>query len=216
MTILTASIAQVNLGAFQLEGLRDELGAFYISRKELIRLGLTPSGYSDRQLKGLLGIDIKNCTVTLLDKKSLETIEAIDLMSFGDMLLHLSINGHRTALAIIGKADAYSKFMLHKQEQRKVAKSPEKKVRDKLHKRLGGEIEVRCLAGSIDLLTSLEIIEVKQVKGWKSALGQLLTYSDYYPSHAKRIHLFGETQESYLAMIEKHCNKYGVLVTWER
>lgn len=84
-----------------------------------------------------------------------------------------------------------------------------------LAKKENGLIEVQTLTGRIDVLTSTELIEVKQVKGWKQALGQVLVYGSYYPSHQKRIHLFGETQESFLAMVESHCSKFDVYVTWE-
>ena len=85
----------------------------------------------------------------------------------------------------------------------------------RLAKKENGLVEVQTLAGRIDVLTASELIEVKEVKGWKAALGQALVYGHYYPSHQKRIHLFGETQEIYLAMVEGHCSKYDVIVTWE-
>ncbi|MGD1852693.1 MAG: Rha family transcriptional regulator [Leptolyngbyaceae cyanobacterium] len=78
-----------------------------------------------------------------------------------------------------------------------------------------GQREVKTLAGNIDVLTCTQIIEVKAVKQWKAALGQVLVYSHYYPSHEKRIHLYGETQESFLEMIKNHCEKFSVVVTWE-
>jgi len=86
---------------------------------------------------------------------------------------------------------------------------------DALSRKLDGKREVTTLAGRIDVLTQTEVIEVKPVVAWKCALGQVLVYGDYYPSHQKRIHLFGETQESFLNMIRKHCGKRNVIVTWE-
>jgi phage regulator Rha-like protein len=86
---------------------------------------------------------------------------------------------------------------------------------NKLATSLNGKREVRTLAGDIDVLTATEIIEVKKVKMWKHALGQVLVYGHYYPSHQKRIHLYGETQESFLTLIKKHCKKFKVIVTWE-
>ena len=80
---------------------------------------------------------------------------------------------------------------------------------------LGGQREIQTLAGNIDVLTFDEIIEVKDVSMWKHALGQVLVYGYYYPSHKKRIHLYGETQESFLKMIESHCERFRVRVTWE-
>jgi hypothetical protein len=106
----------------------------------------------------------------------------------------------------------YKKARTRKQ---KVKKHSEAWYVKNLQKHLGGSIEVPIPAGNIDLLTSIELIECKEVKQWKSALGQVLVYGDYYPSHQKRIHIFGDCHESFLRMIEGHCAKWGVAVTWE-
>ena len=91
----------------------------------------------------------------------------------------------------------------------------ENNVRNKLQEQLGGDKEVITSAGNIDLLTSLEIIEVKHIRSWKHALGQILVYSKYYPSHSKRIHLFGKTTTEYKNLINEHCSLFNILVTWE-
>ena len=57
----------------------------------------------------------------------------------------------------------------------------EKRIRDQLHQELGGLTEVKIAVGRIDLLTNTEVIEVKQVNDWKSALGQVLAYAAFYP-----------------------------------
>ena len=85
----------------------------------------------------------------------------------------------------------------------------------RLAKQLNGKREITTIAGNIDVLTTTELIEIKAVKMWKHALGQVLIYGYYYPSHQKRIHLYGETQESFLNMIKSHCNRFNVKVTWE-
>ncbi len=90
----------------------------------------------------------------------------------------------------------------------------ESDIRDHLHRQLGGLTEVCTPVGFIDLLTETEIIEVKNIKDWKSALGQILTYSAYYPNHRKRIHLFGETLDK-LPDIESACLPFNVIVTGE-
>jgi len=91
----------------------------------------------------------------------------------------------------------------------------EKQYQKSLCDLLNGKLEVPTLVGKIDILTSTEIIEVKGVCQWKSALGQVLAYGHFYPSHQKRIHLFGETQEAFLATIRAIATKYGVTVSWE-
>jgi hypothetical protein len=94
-------------------------------------------------------------------------------------------------------------------------KGNESNYSNDLAKQLSGQREVKTIAGNIDILTSSEIIEVKSVKQWKSALGQILVYGSYYPSHQKRVHLYGETQQSFLDMIECHCSQFDIIVTWE-
>lgn len=91
----------------------------------------------------------------------------------------------------------------------------EKHYSDALALELEGEREIGTIAGNIDVLTPTQIIEVKAIKQWKAAVGQVLVYSHYYPSHQKRIHLYGETQESFLNLVKSHCDKLGILVTWE-
>lgn len=106
-------------------------------------------------------------------------------------------------------------FSLFAKSSEKRRKSKESDYSNDLAQKLNGCREVKTLAGNIDVLTSSEIIEVKNVSSWKSALGQVLVYGDYYPSHTKRIHLYGETQESFLNMIRSHCKKLKVVMTWE-
>ena len=92
----------------------------------------------------------------------------------------------------------------------------EAKVRDRLHQKLGGLIEVTTPSGRIDLLTDTEIIEVKRFADWKAALGQILVYSAFYPEHQKRIHLFGRRDElTKIADVYSACLNFDVVVTAE-
>lgn len=95
-------------------------------------------------------------------------------------------------------------------------KKSEKITQKRLGRELNGKLEIQCLAGRIDILTTTEIIEVKNVKNWKAAIGQILIYGSYYPSHQKRVHLIGETQSSFLDLIKDHAKKLGVIVTWSQ
>ncbi len=93
--------------------------------------------------------------------------------------------------------------------------SIEKEIQNKLAKKLQGKTEIVTLAGNIDILTSTELIEVKNVKDWKNAVGQVLIYGHYYPSHQKRIHLFGNYHSSFKSLVEDHCRQLNIIVTWE-
>jgi len=93
----------------------------------------------------------------------------------------------------------------------------EQVVRDRLHESLGGMKEVVTAVGRIDLLTDSEVIEVKGSGDWKGALGQVLAYGSFYPTHSKRIHLFSERAiaAEYASQISVTCLELGVVVTFE-
>jgi hypothetical protein len=98
----------------------------------------------------------------------------------------------------------------------KTTNNIESQVKDCLQQQLGGLQEVSTPAGRIDLLTETEIIEVKRVSDWKSALGQVLAYSGFYPDYKKRIHLFGlEADQQQLSTIKSTCLPFDVEVTFE-
>lgn len=109
--------------------------------------------------------------------------------------------------------DCYKKIIVYRETKRSQVFS-EKVIREKLHTKKSGQIEVSTPAGVIDLLTCSEIIEIKNVKNWKSAMGQVLAYGFYYPSHQKVICLFGYAHSSFKEMVEKICNENGVFVEW--
>lgn len=87
--------------------------------------------------------------------------------------------------------------------------------RDKLAALLGGQVNVTHPAGNIDVLTPAEVIEVKAVEHWKTALEKLRIYGHHYPLHRRRIHLYGETSPKKLLHIQQQCFREGVVVTWE-
>jgi hypothetical protein len=106
--------------------------------------------------------------------------------------------------------EIYNKELEHLQYNNYLNK--EKDIKIKLHKELGGEIEVETEVGYIDLLTDTEIIEIKHGLNWKHAVGQILIYSLVYPKHKKRIHLF-DIKKTYV--IELYCKTYNIEVTYD-
>jgi hypothetical protein len=89
----------------------------------------------------------------------------------------------------------------------------EKEIQDRLHKQLGGEIEVCTEFGYIDLLTTNELIEIKESSNWKHGVGQLLAYGVFYKNHRLRLHLFGTDYVS--NSIYDFCRTYNITVTIE-
>ena len=92
---------------------------------------------------------------------------------------------------------------------------PERDVRDRLQAQLGGKVEAYTKYGLIDLLTETELIEIKTVDRWKDAIGHILAKSNKYPTHAKRLHLFGP-KDPILETIEEVCNPHQIRVTFEK
>lgn len=183
-----------------------------------------------------LGIEHRTLMQTI--KKYLTEIQEFGVVAFDNATVINSVGARNTAIfcylnetqaqIIISKSrnglkpNAIDKFKslgfdfsMFPYLERKRSKTKESDYSNALAKNLNGKREVRTLAGNIDVLASSQIIEVKEIKFWKAALGQVLVYGHYYPSHQKRIHLYGETQESFLEMINSHCAKFNVTVTWE-
>jgi hypothetical protein len=88
----------------------------------------------------------------------------------------------------------------------------ERAIQERLCSELGGQMEVGTDAGYIDILTDQMIIEVKEVSGWKGALGQVLSYALYYPDRRKTVALFDvdESKHELLSIIRKTYEKYDV------
>lgn len=91
---------------------------------------------------------------------------------------------------------------------------PERTAQLALAERLDGKIEVSTPAGKIDVLTETHVIEVKDYKGWKSAIGQVQAYSESYPKRQKAIYLIGKTPNN-LKQILKTCKRLNIEVMGE-
>lgn len=96
----------------------------------------------------------------------------------------------------------------------------EKDIERRLHQELGGQRQVKLPNNRrIDLLTEQELIEIKHIKYWGVAITQIANYSQYYPNHSKRIHLFGLASVSHgrttFENATQVCQQLGISVTWE-
>lgn len=91
----------------------------------------------------------------------------------------------------------------------------EREIQRKLQKQLSAEIEVETPVGYVDLLTDTEIIEIKEITNWKSALGQILSYGSFYPEHKKYLYLFNKSESDVdTRQVENICKKYQVEVRY--
>lgn len=79
-----------------------------------------------------------------------------------------------------------------------------------LAKRTKGAIEVVTPIGNIDVLCESSLYEVKHIKQWKHALGQVLAYGFFHPSKNKKLYLFGVATKKLQNKIDTICNFYNV------
>jgi hypothetical protein len=82
-----------------------------------------------------------------------------------------------------------------------------------LSDKLGGIRSILTPVGKVDILTSTQIIEVKEYSRWREALGQILAHGYFYPHLEKRIHLIGTGETDSLIHIKEICNGHGLIVT---
>lgn len=94
-------------------------------------------------------------------------------------------------------------------------KCREKEIQKTLALQLGGKTEVKTPSGNIDLLTEWEIIEIKNGGDWKSAIGQVISYGEFFPFHRKRVHLFGEIPANTFDAICQICQNNNIKLTYE-
>eukprot|EP00899_Mesostigma_viride_P014759 jgi/Mesvir1/23284/Mv20986-RA.1 len=101
-------------------------------------------------------------------------------------------------------------------------KSMERDIQQRLAGELGGQMEVRCKYGVIDILVKAEkvIVELKKFSAWMGALGQLLAYGSEYPDYKKWMHLFITSKSprlysSRLASMKNICHALGIEISLE-
>lgn len=72
--------------------------------------------------------------------------------------------------------------------------------------------EVKTPSGYIDLMDTYRIYEIKEFSKWKSAIGQILSYSIHYPEKQRCIWLFGNYTEENVFICEQVCKQYDIEV----
>jgi hypothetical protein len=99
-------------------------------------------------------------------------------------------------------------------ENAKSNKVSEKDIQVKVHQMFGGVREVNTPVGFIDLLTDKQLIETKIANEWKHGVGQLLSYSKFYPEHQLVLYLFGNFPKN-LNECALLCKQHGIKLMYE-
>jgi hypothetical protein len=207
--MITAVVAKVQIGTTEIDGLMDEDGNFYVGIPQLTDINLVPRRRSAKQLLSLLQLDFDPFVKVKTPLHS-KPINALPINYLEPILNGLVFKGSEAALLMQNSLNPTKKLKLKNTPTRRWN---EEKVKDRLCIALNGEQEVNTLAGRIDILTKTEVIEVKSFNGWKSAVGQVLVYGHYYPSHRKRIHFFGKTTVACYEVVKCHCDRIQIITT---
>jgi hypothetical protein len=84
-----------------------------------------------------------------------------------------------------------------------------------LAEKLSGSVEVETPVGRIDILSAEWIVEVKEFKAWKSALGQVLAYSTLVAERKAAIAVYGRgIDPAKMNLCVQTCSQFSVSV-WE-
>lgn len=163
----------------------------------------------------------KACGKLFADYNRLDTTQAFLVALSNDIDIHIS-------QLVFSRKGKTSKFKQGTWVHPKVAehlsrwlsdsipsKETEKYIQQSLQYKLGGLSEVETSAGKIDLLTDSELIEIKLIKCWKHAIGQVIVLGTFYPNHTKRIHLFGKAEVELRIVICEVCAKLQIDVSFE-
>ena len=174
-----------------------------------------------KALKALQGMGFSNefipveCDAINGGGQCVQTISTID---FDILTAFAASEGKRDAMRLLSKNPKIERATTLEPRIKRILSSNqvEKKIQNNLSKTLiNVKTEVPTLAGRIDILTDTQLIEVKEWKRWKEAIGQVLCYGAYYPNHKKRIHFFGEAHIEFIQLVEHHCQNMDIIISWE-
>jgi hypothetical protein len=77
----------------------------------------------------------------------------------------------------------------------------------------GGQM-TKCNGGVVDVVSCIEVIEIKHWIRWKDAIGEVIVYGLDFPEKRKRIHFFGQRpDERTYNYIRSVCKKLEIFVT---
>lgn len=208
MTSITkkAKVGAVKLGSIEFEGLILPDRKQAVAIVQISCLFNIESNQASRTIQRLMGADFELCKTKADFSSNDVNFVTIDL--FRLLVFRLAINGNKKAASFWNQAFPLEQIVASKHQ--KTSRTTEKALQKSLCKSLGGQKEVVTPAGKIDILTPDRVIEIKNVKNWKEAIGQIIVYSDYYPSHQRVVYFFGTVHTASKDLIQKHCAKLNI------
>ena len=85
----------------------------------------------------------------------------------------------------------------------------ESQIQQQYKELLNAQDEVETPVGFIDLLTEIDLIEIKTYTNWKNGIGQLICYGTFYPEHNKWLYLF-DCENQDLEYIKQICEENNI------
>lgn len=89
-----------------------------------------------------------------------------------------------------------------------------------IQKRLEKELNaghMSCPAGTTDIVTDIQLIEIKKWRHWKDAVGQIFAYKRYFQNRINIIHFFGiRPKQKLYNVIKETLESYGIEMVEEK
>jgi hypothetical protein len=99
--MLTATVEKVKFGCFEIEGLMDEEGGYYVAIPQLVDIKLIPPNRSAKQLQDLTDKAFQTHElVKLKTKLHPKAVNALSIVKFEALLFNLSLRGNAKAIEL--------------------------------------------------------------------------------------------------------------------
>ena len=178
MSILTASVTQVNIGPIAIEGLMSENGDFAIAVPQMVALDLVPPNRSAKQLKAILPGDVMIYQwKTRLSPKSVNVILLVD---FEKVIFALAQKGNSKAVEMWNQIHPDVPFLATRKPA--PVQRIESLIEDyviEMYQEFNPRRQVSTDFGIADVVHDHGVVEIKEFKSIRSAhtaMGQAMSY----------------------------------------
>lgn len=187
MSIKPAGITKIPIGNMTIDGLITADGTFYIGIPQIAEQFQLDKNQASREFKRLMGENYHFIKLkTLFNSQAVKAMTIDDFYKLSLILYNKNPNRSRldicTAIAKYLGKDIELLKILHSfnlKNGEKEGQERERNLQLTYLSRLGGKIEVTTPVGRVDLVTDDSLYEFKNWKGFKEALGQVLSYKRY-------------------------------------
>ncbi|MCU0570083.1 MAG: hypothetical protein MUF49_26355 [Oculatellaceae cyanobacterium Prado106] len=192
-----------------------EIQAYRLS-SEVVRIGIAEASISLGYDRNWLGRVLKRQGLTLNKLKAIGfsgEVQRIEFHTFKGIRKAKTISLEDFHILVSHEIQGRGTRVPKLRKPRGDRQQIEREITEAIADQESGVMNVVTPAGLIDILTDTHLIEVKEYKNWKSAIGQTIAYGFYFPKHKKQIHLFGDIGTINLDVVRTVCASIDIEIT---